>query len=139
MGIREQSAFLLDRNVAPLWTPTNTWIDYFLETQDAAFGVVPRRWLEERLRYQLRSDMDSIDPSWYALRNMVYAHGCRIGQGRKAALGSDVDDSWPWFANALSVLSQILCFRASLVAVQALVLMVIFHVAAVEALPLTCR
>ena len=64
------------------------------------------------------------DPAWYALRNAVYASGCRIELSKYASIQEANQSAWGYFENALSVHTEILYFRASIVGVQALTLMV---------------
>jgi hypothetical protein len=52
---------------------------YFEDSYDAIFGVVYRPAFEARLRSHFENHVSAEDdPSWYALRNTVYASGCRI-------------------------------------------------------------
>lgn len=105
---------------------------YFDMDPDAAFGIVSRPTFENALRAHFRKESGQADietdPGWYALRNTVFAAGCRILETRSAAKGSKTDmmatQSWRYFANALSVHSDILYYRTSLMAVQALAAMV---------------
>ncbi|KAK6365711.1 hypothetical protein LTS17_011098 [Exophiala oligosperma] len=107
---------------------------YFDLDPDAAFGIVSRPSFENALRAHFRKDdgqaENQTDPGWYALRYTVYAAGCRILEMRAAAKGSRVDmmanQSWKYFTNALSVHNDILYYRTSLMAVQALAAMAFF-------------
>lgn len=102
---------------------------YFEETSDTVFGLVCRPTFEARLRAHFKQAVQGApehDPSWYALRNVVYAAGCRsilskehptpfcVGQGH----------GWQYFQNALSVHTDLLYSRTNLMAVQALAAMV---------------
>lgn len=64
------------------------------------------------------------DPSWYALRNVVYASGCRIKASKTESYLEACEASWGYFENALSVYADLLFLESSMVAMQALVLMV---------------
>jgi hypothetical protein len=105
---------------------------YFEMDPDAVFGIVYRPTFENALRTHFRKDGHNSDndpdPGWYALRNTVYAAGCRIIEMRNAGKGSRTNimsnQSWKYFSNALSVHSDLLYYRTSLMAVQALAMMV---------------
>lgn len=104
---------------------------YFEEDPDAQFGIVHRPTFDNMLRTHFRkgsqSDQDS-DPGWYALRNVVYAAGCRIVEIR--ALGKTSGKSvfparsWRFFLNALAQYTDLLFYKTSLKAIQALAAMV---------------
>lgn len=102
---------------------------YFETSYDAVFGVIYRPAFEARLRSQFDqgSSFQDDNPSWYALRNTVYASGCRSVLGKDHSI-SFVDAqarAWSFFENALSVHTEILFNPTGLSAVQALTLMVI--------------
>jgi hypothetical protein len=98
---------------------------YFEEAPHAAFGIVHRHWFEARLKAHMEgSGDDDSDSSWYAIRNIIYASGCRIELSKQKSFREANQIAWGWFENALSVHSEILYFRTSLLAVQALTLMV---------------
>lgn len=66
------------------------------------------------------------DPSWFALRNAVYAAGCRCVLAKDLSV-SFVDaeaQSWQLFENALSVFTDLIFGHSGLTAVQALIVMV---------------
>ena len=67
------------------------------------------------------------DPSWYAMRNIVYASGCRTFLAKqKTVPWKEVQDrSWPFFENALSVYVELLYTPTGLLAVRALSAMVL--------------
>lgn len=67
------------------------------------------------------------DPSWYALRNVVYASGCRTELGKSgdtSAFQESQAQGWRYFENALSMHTDLLYCRTGIMAVQALVAMV---------------
>ena len=66
------------------------------------------------------------DPCWYALRNVVYATGCRkiLAQDPSASFTHAQAQAWGFFENALSVLRDLVFFPTGLTGVQALALMV---------------
>ncbi|KIW90829.1 uncharacterized protein Z519_08612 [Cladophialophora bantiana CBS 173.52] len=106
---------------------------YFEEDPDARYGLINRSTFEPLLRAHLKKDGTSeaeSDPAWYALRNTVYAAGCRIvdmktmSKSSKKSVISPL--SWSYFLNALSVHTDLLYFKTSLMAVQALAMMAVF-------------
>lgn len=89
--------------------------------------MVPQAWFEARTESSsnnTRNANDSSDPSWYALRNVIYAHGLRISMAGKMSFTEICQQSWNLFENALSVQLDIIYARTSLLGVQALILMV---------------
>ncbi|KEF60683.1 uncharacterized protein A1O9_02244 [Exophiala aquamarina CBS 119918] len=97
---------------------------YFEEALDATFGIVERSWFESRLRAHFRGELPD-DKSWYALRNVLWASGCRIALSKSSSLSfREISNaSGNLFENALSVHTEIQVLRASMVGVQALILM----------------
>ncbi|RVX67823.1 hypothetical protein B0A52_07751 [Exophiala mesophila] len=113
---------------ATAWRCVNA---YFDESRDVVFGIVCRTVFESRLRAHFKNDQQCLleqDSSWYALRNAVYATGCRqllckdhpgpflVGRGH----------GWEYFQNALSVQTELLYARNNFMAVQALAVMALF-------------
>jgi len=100
---------------------------YFEENPDAVFSIVYRPSFESRLRAYFNQGATSTaeqDPAWYALRNIVYATGCRILFPKERDRRQRSNRSWKLFQNALSVHTDLLYSRTSLMAVQALASMV---------------
>ncbi|KAJ2905583.1 hypothetical protein MKZ38_004877 [Zalerion maritima] len=119
----------LSKEIKPEPDPETAWKytrAYFEEALDAALGIVHRPWFESRLKAHISSPSSDEDPSWYALRNIIYASGCRIVLSKHATFQEANRSAWEWFENALSVHTEILYFRTSLVGVQALTLMAYF-------------
>lgn len=100
---------------------------------DNVFDCVDRPDFERHLRAHLSGRMQYYDPVWYALRNVVYAAGCRICRCESPATDfSDVQkEAWAYFSNSLSVHSELLLSKPSLRTVRALLTM--------ASLPLRCR
>ncbi|KIW31163.1 uncharacterized protein PV07_02832 [Cladophialophora immunda] len=96
---------------------------YFERAPDAVFGVVDKSWFNARLQNQLNNPGIDEDPAWYALRNAVYAVGCRLELSRRANFREAYRTAWSYFENALAVHTELLYFRTSLLAVQALTVM----------------
>lgn len=96
---------------------------YFDEAPEVAFGVIEREWFETRLRAQYNGTRAD-DYAWFALRNVVWASGSRIVLSKTANFRTASQTSRALFENALSVYTEIQFLRASMVAVQALILLV---------------
>ncbi|KAK4947873.1 hypothetical protein LTR10_013381 [Elasticomyces elasticus] len=100
---------------------------YFEHSYDAVFGVVHRPTFEARLRTHLAQigPHQAEDPSWFALRNIVYALGCRSLVAKDPSLSflQAGKRSRAFFQNALSVIGEMILGRSGFTAVQALVLM----------------
>jgi hypothetical protein len=92
-------------------------------------GVVLRPAFETRLRLhflQTNNNFDN-DLAWFALRNTVYASGCRIEMTRRDFSLPDIQRcSWNFFEKALSVHSELLFTATGLMAVEALAAMVFY-------------
>jgi len=102
-------------------------IAYFEDGYDAVFGVVYRPEFEARLRAHFEQNTSGdIDPAWYALRNTVYASGCRqfLSKSHSVTFVDAQAQAWRYFENALSVHGEILYSSTGLLAVQALAAMV---------------
>lgn len=101
---------------------------YFEETRDVAFGILSRPVFESRLRTHFENSPTTpeLDASWYALRNVVYATGCRKAMARELPGPFLVGQGygWQYFQNAPSVHTDLLYSRSSFMAVQALAIMV---------------
>lgn len=102
---------------------------YFEDTRDVAFGIVSRPVFEARLRTHFENHPGTLldsDSSWYALRNAIYAAGCRTAMARENPGPFCVGQGygWQYFQNALSVHTELLFCRTNFMAVQALAVMV---------------
>lgn len=102
---------------------------YFEESYDAVFGVIHRPTFEARLRshFDHHTSVEE-DASWYALRSTVYASGCRVVLAKDHSISfSDAQvQSWQYFENALSVLTDLQLSPSGLLAVQALMVMTFY-------------
>lgn len=90
-------------------------------------GIVHRQTFEERLRLHFGGELSDDDPGWYALRNAVYASGCRAEYSKAChsmAFEEAQDRGWRFLKNALSVQTELLYGQTDISAVQALVAMV---------------
>ncbi|KAK6365277.1 hypothetical protein LTS17_011510 [Exophiala oligosperma] len=104
---------------------------YFEDTRDVAFGIVSRPVFEARLRTHFENHPGTLldsDSSWYALRNAIYAAGCRTAMARENPGPFCVGQGygWQYFQNALSVHTELLFCRTNFMAVQALAVMAFF-------------
>lgn len=102
---------------------------YFEESYDAVFGVISRPAFEARLRSHFQHHVSAEeDTSWYALRNTVYASGCRIvlSKEHSVTFSAAQAQSWQYFENALSVLTDLQFSSTGLSAVQALIVMTFY-------------
>ncbi|KAH0829252.1 putative fungal specific transcription protein [Fonsecaea pedrosoi] len=102
---------------------------YFDHAFESAFDIVDRASFEARLTAQILGSASGDDPAWYALRNVVYAFGCRASTYRETVPESWAEaqrKSWQYFENALSVHTELVYFRSNLSAVQALLAMSLF-------------
>ena len=100
---------------------------YFEESHYAVFGVVERSTFEARLQLQ-HSQGSSFedDVSWFALRNAVFASGCRIVMSKDptTTFAEAQAQAWRYLENSLSVHTDLLYTPTGLSAVEALALMV---------------
>ncbi|EXJ69162.1 uncharacterized protein A1O5_08097 [Cladophialophora psammophila CBS 110553] len=99
---------------------------FFEAAPGAKFGVVQRSWFETRLRAHTNSPNRDDEPAWYALRNVIFATGSRLHLAKTTTFREACQISWGWFENALSVHTEILYFKTSILGLQALTLMAYF-------------
>lgn len=106
---------------------TESIIAFFEHSHDSVFGVVYRPDFEVRLDLHFQNaGPQNEDVAWYALRNAVYAVGCRASAAMEGTRSfAEVDqESLHYFYNAYSVYSDLLFTASGLMAVQALLVMV---------------
>jgi hypothetical protein len=104
---------------------------YFDKTPEGAFDIVNRPSFEARLQAHFERGGEQVfngeDAAWYALRNTVYAFGCRFELG-KASYSTTFKEAqvggWAYFENAMSRHTELIFCRSGIMAVQALVVMV---------------
>ncbi|EXJ71827.1 uncharacterized protein A1O5_04328 [Cladophialophora psammophila CBS 110553] len=127
----------LKKRVPPHRTPEPepalawTWVAAFFDKGlDSVFGLVHRPSFEARLRAHFESgDYSEGDLAWYALRNTVYATGCRIvvsGSNSHNAFNEARTQSWPYFENALSAHTDLLFSRSDMTTIQAFLAMAFY-------------
>ena len=103
---------------------TNFSVAFFQGALHAALGIIQRPWFESLLVKHFEDPDAEDDPSFFALRNIVYATGCRIELAKHKSFAEANQSAWQLFENALSAHTEILYSRTSLMGVQALTLMV---------------
>ncbi|OCL02150.1 hypothetical protein AOQ84DRAFT_349537 [Glonium stellatum] len=122
----------LDVQREPEPDPESAWKytqAYFDESLDKVFGVIHRPVFEARLRAHFESEQLDDDSIWYALRNTVYASGCKISLTKEDRPNAFVDaqaKAWRYFENALSMHTDLIYMRTGLPAVQTLLAMAFF-------------
>ncbi|KAH7126494.1 fungal-specific transcription factor domain-containing protein [Dactylonectria estremocensis] len=114
-----------DKETALKWTKA-----YFDSCLDSVFETTDRHEFERRLDVHFKGDANSTsNKSWYALRNIIYASGCRYSLSEASsptAFTESRAQSWKYFENALSVHTDLLYVHTDLTSIQALVIMA-FH------------
>jgi hypothetical protein len=110
-----------DAETARLYTKA-----YFENALDAAMGVVHRPWFEQQLEAHLSGNPNEASPTWHALRNVIYAAGCRIvlAKAKTCTFEETSRRAWLYFENALAVYARLLFYKTSVTGVQVLTLMV---------------
>ncbi|KIW86599.1 uncharacterized protein Z519_12783 [Cladophialophora bantiana CBS 173.52] len=103
---------------------------YFDHSYDAVFGVLHGPKFKARLEAQFDNQGASQveDPSWFALRNVVYALGCRcmLAPDDNVSFVEAEAQAKPYFHNALSAFGEIIFGHSGFTAIQALVLMTFY-------------
>jgi hypothetical protein len=102
----------------------NNCVAYFEVSLDASLGILNRPWFEQQLAAHLAGTLDDRDSTWYAIRNVVFAAGCRIEMCKSQSFQEAAEHAWGYFENALSVYARLLFFKTSITGVQTLTLMV---------------
>ncbi|CAG9988756.1 unnamed protein product [Clonostachys byssicola] len=119
------------RTPEPSYEVAMEWSNaYFDSCLDSIFGIIHRDDFEKRLRDHFQMNPDSrSDASWYALRNTIYASGCRVflcADSGPESFSRSRAQSWKYFENALSVHTELLYVSTDITSIQALILMA-FH------------
>ena len=98
---------------------------YFDQSYHASFGIVNRSAFEDHLVQHFNGELPD-DPSWYALRSVVYASGCleTMSKDPSVSFREAHKHAWELFENAMSVHTELLITPTGLTAVQALTVMV---------------
>lgn len=103
-----------------------TFLAFFEETWEAKLAIVHRDDFEALLREYFRGPAQKGHLAWFALRNTVFACGYRsiLVKDPGVSFSEAQVKAGRLFNYALSVLTQILLPPSSLLAIQALTLMV---------------
>ena len=110
-------------------TIVNDLAAYFAESLESHFGVVDPEAFEQQLTAHYRtcnrqSSPTSVDGAWYALRNAVFTSGSRTVLARMAGYKAATKTAMGFFRNAMSVYAELIYSQRSVMATQALVVMV---------------
>ncbi|KAI8939889.1 hypothetical protein NX059_003618 [Plenodomus lindquistii] len=105
------------------WLYTNA---YFEKSLEASFNIIDRSNFEARLRTFHQDPSDDSDMGWYALRNAVYANGCRIATFQSCTWAQAQTLSRGYLENALSVEPELIHGTPGLTAIQALLVMAFY-------------
>ncbi len=97
---------------------------YFAEAPETAFGVVRRDLFQSRLEAHFAGFKKDENPAIYAIRNCIFASGCRIRNAPSLGYSKAVEMASGWFENALSVHTELLYMPTTVISVVALVIMV---------------
>ncbi|KAH7091354.1 fungal-specific transcription factor domain-containing protein [Paraphoma chrysanthemicola] len=98
---------------------------YFEESLEATYNTIDRVDFEERLRKTYAIGGES-DAGWYALRNAVFATGCRIMTFKTCTWRDAQTQSQGYFENALAVEAELIHGTPGIVGIQALLVMAFF-------------
>jgi hypothetical protein len=110
------------------WKYVNAYFE--IPTSETIFAVVSRASFESRLRAYFKNTLISArddDVAWYALRNAIYASGCRshlLVGASNAKFRVGIGHGWQFFQNAMAVLTELVYEATSLMTLQALIIMV---------------
>lgn len=111
-------------DVETAWRYTSAFFDHCFE---AILGIVHRPEFEARLRahFEQGPDPPAKDTAWYALRNTVYASGCRqlLLKNRSMPFAEAQAHAFQYFDRALRVHTELIYGPPTLEAVRALTAM----------------
>lgn len=114
---------------------------YFEESIEHTLGLVPRQAFERRLREHYSNPLPAdADPTWYSLRNTVFAIGSRLALGRGGGPShytSAQRQSWLYFENALAAHTNLVYMPSDITAVECVTLMISCHSPNLAAVRLT--
>ena len=89
--------------------------------------MINRQTFSSRLQAYFDNGCKEDDIEWYALRNAIYASGCKIHLSKldqPQSFEQAQCEAWKYFENALSVHTELIYMRSGFMAIQALVTMV---------------
>ncbi|KAH7385829.1 fungal-specific transcription factor domain-containing protein [Pyrenochaeta sp. MPI-SDFR-AT-0127] len=99
---------------------------YFDESLEATYYTINRSTFEARLEKDFSDQPDEYDPAWYALKNVVFASGCRIATFKTQSWTEAQIQSRGYFENALAVEADLLHGTTGVIAIQALLAMALY-------------
>ncbi|KAH7007449.1 fungal-specific transcription factor domain-containing protein [Ilyonectria destructans] len=100
---------------------------YFEETPISTFYLIGRQSFEARLIRHIENPLASQEDSvWFAIRNIVYASGCRALMSKTHSWRESQSKSGQYFENALSVETDLIHGAYGISAIRALLAMAIF-------------
>jgi hypothetical protein len=105
-------------------TDMDRYVAYFEVSLDASLGILHRPWFEQQLAAHYAGLLCDSGPTWHALRNVVFAAGCRIELCKSKSFQEAARHAWGYFENALSVYARLLFYKTSITGAQVLTLMV---------------
>lgn len=98
---------------------------YFEETPISTFYLIGRQSFEARLIRHIENPSASQEDSvWFAIRNIVYASGCRALMSKTHSWRESQSKSGQYFENALSVETDLIHGAYGISAIRALLAMV---------------
>lgn len=104
----------------------DSFVAFFDRTVESVFGLLNRKAVEDRLRAHFTNEEPTCvqNAAWYALRNTIYATGCKITIGDEGRYADAHSQALRYFQNALSVYADLLCDRTTASSIEALAIMV---------------
>ncbi|KAF2827187.1 hypothetical protein CC86DRAFT_369390 [Ophiobolus disseminans] len=99
---------------------------YFDESLEATYHIIDQASFEQQLREHYNNALCDKTPGWYALRNVVFASGCRIATYKSCTWMEAQTLAQGYFDNALSVEADLLHGTPGILAIQALIIMALF-------------
>ncbi|KAJ8117753.1 hypothetical protein OPT61_g1124 [Boeremia exigua] len=109
--------------------PDYTTASYFHQSVEAVFALVDEAQFKGKLEQNFFGNANSDEAEWYALRNAVYASGCKVHMVQSSptnSFESSQNSSWKYFENAMSVHTELIYMRSGLMAIQALMAMAFY-------------
>ena len=97
---------------------------YFADAPEVVFGAVRRDLFQPRFEAHLAGSKKDNNPAIYAIRNAIFATGCRIKMAPVVGYSKAAEMAMGWFENAMSVHTELLYMPTTIIAVTALVIMV---------------
>ena len=97
---------------------------YFADAPEVLFGAVRRDLFQPRFEAHLAGSKKDNNPAIYAIRNVIFATGCRIKMAPIVGYSKAVEMATGWFDNAMSIHTELLYMPTTIIAVTALVIMV---------------